>query len=90
MGKSSRIAACLEDDSVSWKVSWRRAAIDVSGVAGDDRGALDVGRHLLSMTLFALFSGFGSRNTDLAVSLSLLRGTRFSSRTRETRRRGGD
>jgi hypothetical protein len=34
--------------------------MDASGVAGDDRGALAEGRHLLSITRLACFSGFGS------------------------------
>jgi hypothetical protein len=71
-------------------VSWKCVVMDTSSVTRDERRALDDGRHLLSMTLFAWFSGFGSRNTNLAASLSLRRGTRFSSHTRETRRGGGD
>jgi hypothetical protein len=61
MGKGSRMAARLEEDNGSWNVSWNRVAMDASGVAGDDRGALAEGRHLLRITRLACFSGFGSQ-----------------------------
>jgi hypothetical protein len=61
MGKSSRIAARLDDNNGSWNVSWNQVAMVVSGVAGADREALANGCHLLSMTRLACFSTFGSR-----------------------------
>jgi hypothetical protein len=62
MGKSSRIAARLDDDNNgSWNVSWNRVAMVALGVAGVDRGALVDGCHLLSMTRLACFFGFGSQ-----------------------------
>jgi hypothetical protein len=61
MGKGSCLAAHLEEDNGSWNVLWNRVAMDALGVAGDDRGALAEGRHLLSITRLACFSGFGSR-----------------------------
>jgi len=39
MGKSSRIAARLDEDSGSWNVSWKRVAMEALGVTGDVRGA---------------------------------------------------
>ena len=61
MGKSSCIAALLDEDIGSWNVSWKRVAMEASGVTGNDCGALDVGRHLFGMTRLACFSGLGSR-----------------------------
>jgi hypothetical protein len=40
MGKSCRMAAHLEEDNGSAKVSWDRAAMDASSVVGDIRDAL--------------------------------------------------
>ena len=60
MGKSSRIAARLDEDSGSWNVSWKRVVMEASGVTSDGRGALDEGCHLFSMTCLACFSGLGS------------------------------
>jgi hypothetical protein len=54
------MAARLEEDNGSWNVSWNQVTMDASGVAGDDRGALAEGHHLLSITRLACFSGFGS------------------------------
>lgn len=61
MGKSSHMVARLEEDNGSWNVSWNRVVMNASGVAGDDRGVLAEGRHLLSITRLACFSSFGSR-----------------------------
>lgn len=59
-----------------------------SGVDGEALDAVaEAGCHFFSVSLFA---GLGSRYTDFAASLPLRRGTRFSSRTLETRSRGGD
>jgi hypothetical protein len=61
MGKSSCIAARLDEDNGSWNIPWKRVVMEASGVTGDDRGALDEGHHLFSMTRLACFSGWGSR-----------------------------
>jgi hypothetical protein len=91
LGKSSRMAACFEEDSGSAKVSWKRAATVASDVVREERDAdTEAGFHLLSITRLAWFFGLGSRYTDLAASRSLRRDTRFSSRGRDTWRRRGD
>jgi hypothetical protein len=54
MENSSRIAAFFDEDSGSLKVSWKRAAMEASGVIGDVLDVLaDAGFHFRSMTRLA-------------------------------------
>jgi len=80
------MAARLEEDSGTVKVSWNLAATASSGVAGNVSAGFRV--HLLSSTRLACFSGWGSRNADFAVSRTLRLGTQQLSGTLETWARG--